>query len=196
MEIGPAFVESIKTDADFLNIQKRMDENWWYALDSKCILDNEKDRLTEYSFKQINELYENKVKKLRPKNIKKCAEVLEVRNELKFQINALNITFNNLLVEQENYQKDQLLIKEAQLKMRELENKINKLSVDLEKLSPEEQERRMTMLCEELNFRLDKLRNQTEEKRIKKLVSSNYCNHCDYCENNFQDECNCWFREF
>ena len=95
MEDGPAFISSIQTDADFLNIQKRMNENWWYALDSKCILRNEKDSLTKYSFKKLNVLYENKVKKKKKKSIKKCAEVLETRNELKIQINSLNIIFQN-----------------------------------------------------------------------------------------------------
>lgn len=83
-----------------------MDENWWYALDNKCIIGNKKNELSECFFKQINELYENKVKKLRPKNIKKYAEVLETRNELKIQINSLNITFQNLLIEQENLKKE------------------------------------------------------------------------------------------
>ncbi len=43
---GPAFIHSIQTEAEFLNIQKRMDDNWWYALDSISILENEKDNIT------------------------------------------------------------------------------------------------------------------------------------------------------
>lgn len=41
---SPAFIQSMKTEEDFLNIQKRMDEKWWYAFDSKCILDNDTDK--------------------------------------------------------------------------------------------------------------------------------------------------------
>ena len=99
---GPAFIQSIKTEDDFLNIQKRMDEKWWYAFDSKCILDNDTDRLSKYSFSQVQQLYEEKVKGLRPKSIKKCAEVLKTRNELKFQVIQLNQIFENLLIEQRN----------------------------------------------------------------------------------------------
>ena len=76
---GPAFIESIQIDADFLNIQKRgNDEKWWFAFDSRCILDNDEDnedKLAKYSFSQLNEFFEEKVKKLRPKTIKKCAEI-------------------------------------------------------------------------------------------------------------------------
>ena len=41
------------------------------SFDSKCILDKEENRLTKYSFSQLNKLYEEKIKKLRPKGIKK-----------------------------------------------------------------------------------------------------------------------------
>ena len=46
-----------------------MDDKWWYLIYSKCILDNEADKLIKYSFSHINELYEEKNKKLKPKNI-------------------------------------------------------------------------------------------------------------------------------
>jgi len=59
-----------------------MDEKWWFAFDSNCVLDNDAYRLTKYSFSQLNEFYEEKVKKLKPKSIKKCAEILEARNQI------------------------------------------------------------------------------------------------------------------
>ena len=60
-KIGPAFDESIQTDADFLEILKNMNEKWWYPLlDNRSILVN--DKITIYSFKQAKELYEEKVK--------------------------------------------------------------------------------------------------------------------------------------
>ena len=71
---GPAFIESIKTDADFLKIQDRMNDKWWYALDSKSVLDNDTDKITKFSFEQMKELYETKIKKLPPKEIKQSAE--------------------------------------------------------------------------------------------------------------------------
>ncbi len=68
---GPAFINSIQKDDDFLKIPERPNEKWWYAFDSKCVLDNETDKVTKYSFNQLKELYEEKVKKLRRKNKKK-----------------------------------------------------------------------------------------------------------------------------
>lgn len=37
MKKGPKFIESINQDADFLNINKRMDKNYWFAFDSKTL---------------------------------------------------------------------------------------------------------------------------------------------------------------
>ena len=67
---GPEFIDAIKYDENFINIQKSgMDEKWWYAFDSKSMLDNDLDKLSRYSFSQLNEFYEEKVKKSKPKSI-------------------------------------------------------------------------------------------------------------------------------
>ena len=79
-----------------------MDEKWWFAFDSKCILDNEEDNLTKYSFSQLNEFYEEKVKKLLPKSTKRSADILNERTELKIQANILKTTYKDLLNEQSN----------------------------------------------------------------------------------------------
>jgi len=121
---GPAFIDSIQTDSDFLNIQKRgMDEKWWFTFDSKCLLSNEEDRLTKYSFSQLNELCDKKVKKLRLQSIKKCAEILENRIQLKFQINNLSDNFQNLLKEQANLQEKEKNIIETQKQIEEMHHK-------------------------------------------------------------------------
>ena len=41
----------------------------------------------------MKELYEEKIKKLKPKNVKKCLEIIQSRKELNIQINLLNETF-------------------------------------------------------------------------------------------------------
>ena len=133
---GPDFIESIKTDADFLNINKRMDKNWWYAFDSKTVLNNKTNELAKFSFQSLSDLYENKVKKLRPKCIKKCAEILETRNEYRVQVNQLTGIFQNLLVEEENLQKKEKKINEVSKKIKDMESRINDLTNNMEKLSP------------------------------------------------------------
>ena len=145
---GPAFIDLIQTDADFLNIKKRgMNEKWWFAFDSKCILDNDEDELTKYSFFQLNELYEEKVKKLRPNSIKKSAEVLENRNQLKIQVNLLNDTFRNLLIEEANLQKRKNNIIEIQNQIEEIQKEIKNFEDQSKTLKPGELEKKL----EELN---------------------------------------------
>ena len=50
MKSGPKFVETIQTDADFLKINEKMNEKWWYAFDSLSILDSDTDKITKFSF--------------------------------------------------------------------------------------------------------------------------------------------------
>ena len=65
MQKEPAFINDITKCSDFINIQKSgMDEKLWFSFDGKCMLDNDKNKLAQYSFSQLNEFYEEKVKKL------------------------------------------------------------------------------------------------------------------------------------
>ena len=83
---GPEFIDTIKYEENFINIQKNgMDEKWWFAFDSKSVLDNEIDKLTKYSFSQLNEFYEEKVKKMKPKSIKNVLKFLKQEIKLMFK---------------------------------------------------------------------------------------------------------------
>ena len=194
MENGPDFVESIQKDAGFLKIQNRLDEKWWYAFDSKNVLDNEEDRLTKYSFQQLTELYEEKVKKLRPKSVKKCAEVLETRKELKIQVNLLSDTFENLIMEQINLQGKEKVINEISLKIKDMEARISNFERDAQTLDPKELEKRMEELNHELDSKLNDLNNETETEYITSCEYYSdecYFTHCNSCERNCHDYCDC-----
>ena len=197
-EEGPAFVESIQTDAEFLNIKDRIEQKWWYAFDSKSILDNDEDKLTKYSFEQLNELYEEKVKKLRPKSVKKSAEVLETRNELKVQVNLLSDTFENLLVDQANLQEKEKVINEISGKITDMETRINNFMKDAQTLNPHQLEERMRELNLELSDKLNNLSNETVTEYITSCErNDNYTyTHCDTCERNCHNECDCNFQLF
>ena len=191
---GPAFVESIKTDADFLKINETMNEHWWYAMDSKSIMDNENDKLTNYSFEKAKELYNVKIKKLRRKGIKKSAEVLNTRMELKVQVENLNDTFTNLLVEQDNLQEKEKNITITSEKIKNMEDKIKDLEKMEKSLNPKELQEKIRQLNVELNDKLISLNNQTETKQIKKLdYFDGKCTHCSSCEKNCHEECDCAF---
>ncbi len=197
---GPAFAESIQTDADFLNIQKNMNPNWWYAMDSQCILENEKDTLTLYSFEKATELYEEKVKKFKPKGIRKSAEVLNTRMQLKIEVENLNDIFLNLLNEQNNLQVKIKNIIDANEKLANVENEIRNLESNMEFLKPEELEQKMIELNENFENIMNNLNNQTESKTIKKLTyfsdPDKKCTHCDSCERNCHNPCDCKFQIF
>jgi hypothetical protein len=60
-------------------------------------LDGNIDKLTKFSFSEINDFYEEKVKKLPHKDIKHSSEVLSERRELSIQINKLTETFKYIL---------------------------------------------------------------------------------------------------
>ena len=131
---GPDFIESIQTDEDFLNANKRMDNKRWHSIDSGSIMDNEEDKLALYSFGKVVQLYEEKVKKLRPKGIKKCANVLNIRMELRIEVEYLNDTFQDLLVEQDNLQLKENELNVASKKIILLEKEIRDLENDKGKL--------------------------------------------------------------
>ena len=168
---GPAFIDSIQKDAEFLKIQNSLNEKWWYAFDSLSVLDNDTDKITKFSFGQLKELYEEKVKKLRPKNVKKYAEVLNSRKDLKSQVNLLSDTFENLLMQQANLQEKEKVIDDISQKIDDMEKKIKKFEEETRNLKPEQLEQKLRELNEELNDRLDNLNQEVEIE---------YINSCEY----------------
>ena len=108
-----------------------MPNKWYYALDSKTIIENEKDKLTLFSYKQLNDLYKEKVLTSRSISVKKCSEVLKSRNNLRIQINNLSTTFKNLLVEQGNLKEKEKSIEAINLQISELEKKSKKSKKNL-----------------------------------------------------------------
>ena len=194
IEKGPDFVSSIKTDADFLKIEEKMNSDWWYAFDSKSILGNEKDKLTLYSYSKASELYEQKVKTLRKKGIKKCAEVLNTRMETKVEVVKLTDNFHKLIIEQDNLMKREKIIIENGETIEQMEYKIINLNRDMEKLDPKQLEEKMKNLNNEFTKMMNYLDNQTFYQTIKKLKYSDcLCTHCDNCEKNCHSICNCLF---
>ena len=192
---GPGFIESIQKDAEFLKLKDRLDEKWWYAIDSKCILDNDTDRLTIYSFSQLTELYENKIKKLNPKGIKNCAKVLEERYKLKKEINQLKITFKDLSIEINNHKLKEEIINEISLKINEIENKINIFEKEFLKLNPKETYEKIKMFNEELQKKLDALDNEYEYKMLPFIEKTDqYHTMCYKCKSNCHSPCDCNFQ--
>ena len=137
-----------------------MDNKWWYAIDNRSIMDNEEDKLTLYSFEKAVELYEEKFKKLRPKGNKKCADVLNTRMELGIEVEHLNDTFQDLLVEQDNLQLNDII-----QKIISLEKEIREIENDKGKLHQKQLDEKMKHVNDGINDIL--MKNQTESKQKK-----------------------------
>ena len=198
MKKGPAFIQSIDHDAGFLKIKKRMDKNYWFAFDSKCLFDDDiNSKLAKYSYQQLCNLYEEKIKKLFPKETKKSGDVLKNKNELKIQVNKLKTTFKDLLVKQENLKSKEKAINEVNIKIREIEYKIRSIEEKKETLKPDEYERELRKLNQELNKNINELshKKRIEKKKELQADSNNLYTHCDECKENCHNPCDCWFSQ-
>ena len=114
--------------------------------------------------------------------------------ELKVQIENLNNTFTNLLVEQDNLQDKEKNITITSEKIKMMEDKIKDLVKMETSLNPKELQEKIRQLNVELNDKLISLNGQTETKQIKKLdYFDGKCTHCSICEKNCHKECDCAF---
>ena len=192
----PAFVETIVEDADFLKINEKMNQKWWYAFDSKLILDNDSDKITKYSYKQLTEFYEEAVKKSFPKSIKNCALVLSKRNSLRKEVNKLNREFKELMIKQKNLNSQNELIIKNTIEISMIQQKIEMVEKNCKDKSPAEQEKLLNELNQELNNKFKEYSNQTISKTVRELENSSerhtYCNNSN-CKENCHSPCVCWF---
>jgi len=195
---GPSFIESIKSECDFLKIEDRSNEKWWFAMDSKCILDQDIDRLTKYSFEQLTELYE-KVKKLIPKSIKNCSNLLQSRYDLKVEINCLKVKLKELFIEHLNLDKQEKTLNDISNKIKDMENEIKNFEEEKKSknLSEEEIDEKIRHFNENLNKKLNELNSQYFTQKIKVLKKSEQLNTiCMKCKNNCHSPCDCNFNYY
>ena len=185
----PTFVKSIKNQEDFLKINKN--DKWWYAMDSKSIFYNKINELSIYSFENAIELYENRIKKLRPKSIKQCAEVLINRIELNIQRKNLYNKFEKLMYDQGNLENEKVNADNATKNLEEVEKKIKDCE-DIE--NPEEYLKKVSQANEEIKKIFDEL-NKPVQKKVKTLAywGDSKCTHCRVCKKNCHETCNCFF---
>ena len=90
----------------------------------------------------MTELYEDKIKKLLPKSIKKCSKVLETRHEIKVQINSLKETFKKLLIEIENIKEKENDINKKNDEISYMEKQILDIENNSKELEPQEIEKK------------------------------------------------------
>ena len=138
-------------------------------------------------------MYEEKIKNLRPKGIKKYTEVLETRYQFKIIVNLLNDTFQNLLMKQINLQEKEKNINIINKKIEDLQIKIKNFEDESKNLSPEEIEKKLEELNNEINNKINNINIETIDEYVN-LCEYNYLNiytHCDSCKRNCHDICDC-----
>ena len=195
----PAMIKTLEKSDGFREMTKKMQKKWYYAIDSTSILELFEDdtrKMALFSYKQLMELYNEKVIQSRSISIKKCSEVLNIRKELIIQINNLDSNFQNLLMEQENLKLKEKSIQEVDIKIKQAEEKIEEHKERFKNLKGNELEKALNDLNEELSKRIFDLSNQNDTIKVRCLVTGiegfEYT-HCDLpdCKRNCHEPCDC-----
>lgn len=193
IEYGPSFIESVTNNNNFNNIITKLDEKWYYVVDSYSVLSRHIDSLAEYSFKQLNDLYEEKIKNSQNKNVNNSLKVIDYRNEVKKMIKYIIKLKENIKIEQDK-------IKEIDNKITELEGKISVMKTKIENKSMEINQIYIPdiyYLLDQLETNRDriirKLENEYVERTVRKLrYDGDSHTYCNYCESNCHENCHCY----
>ena len=190
----PAMIKALETDETFKEIRKKMQKKWYYALDSTTIMEKELSKMAKFSYNQLRELYNEKVIQSRSISVKKCSEVLTIRNDLIIQINNLHTTFKNLIVEQGNLKEKEKSIQDVDIQINRLEEKIKDEQEKFKSLRGAELENAINDLNDEINERLNDIESKEERKQIRTLAEGKpkeEYTHCEECKENCHDPCDC-----
>jgi len=190
----PAMIKTLESNDKFKPIREKMQKKWYYALDSTSVMEKEITKMSIFSYSQLLELYKEKLINSRPISVKKCSEVLNIRNDLIKQINKLHITFKNLLLEQGNLKDKEKIIENVNEQIKQSELKIKEQKEKFKTLKGNELEKAMNDLNEEISKSLYEIGNKKQKKRVKTLAegSSGYeYTHCEACKENCHDPCDC-----
>ena len=189
---GPVFVNSITSERKFNEIIKKMDKKWWYAAESINILDNDNDKLTLYSFEQLNALYEQKIKNSKTKNIFKSYEIISNRNKIKSLVKNLISKYKNINIEKQKIPERGRKINEYSDKINDISWKINNKRNEISYIYVPNVDNQISIIESERDRKIHDLDNQYTEKTIKvfKYVGGEHT-YCRTCERNCHDPCDC-----
>ena len=157
-------------------------------------MDNDLDKITKYSYKELKDFYENFVKNSFPKSIKNCSIVLSERNSLRKQVNKLQDSFKKLMLKQKNLHNEEEAINKSTYEIKLIQEKIKIVEDNCKDKNPEEQRKMLEQLNEELKNKYREYNNQTKEVTEIQLVKANNRNtYCNICQSNCHHPCDCLF---
>ena len=192
MNDGPLFVESITSDEIFNEIIQKMDNNWWYAVESKNILDNENDKLTQYSFKQLNDFYEKKVKNSKARLIKKSSDIIISRNKIKDIVKDIILKYQNINIEKQKIPEINKKIDGCETKIPDMDWKINNKKIEISYIYIPNVDDQISYKESEKDRKIIDLDNQYRYEKIReKEYSSSEHTYCNNCKRNCHEYCDC-----
>ena len=194
---GPLFLGCISADENFKNIIKKMDKKWWYAVESVNILDNYIDRLTIYSFEQMNSFYEEKIKKSKPKNISKTLEITKNRNKIKYLAQTIINYYHNIINEKNKISEIEDKIKEYDSKINDIGYEINSKQLEIDNIYIPNKDYELSNLRSDRDNRIYQLENEYDEKYVRELeYDGGNHTYCTNCKKNCHEYCDCFGQIF
>ena len=194
MKEGPQFVKSIKTKTKFKEIFEKIDNKFWYSVDSTGFFDDDvNDKLNKYSFKQLKELYEEKVKNWRNYNLHRSSEIIKCRNEIKNKIKDIISNSKNLISKKRELPDIENKINDYNNKINNIDYRINNKRNEIDCVYVPNIDYQLSELERERDKRIFDLENEYEEKTFRKFDKvGGERTLCYECEQNCHDPCDCF----
>lgn len=194
MKEGPQFVKSIKTKTKFKEIFEKIDNKFWYSVDSTGFFDDDvNDKLNKYSFKQLKELYEEKVKNWRNYNLHRSSEIIKCRNEIKNKIKDIISNSKNLISKKRELPDIENKINDYNNKINNIDYRINNKRNEIDCVYVPNIDYQLSELERERDKRIFDLENEYEEKTFRKFDKvGGERTVCYECEQNCHDPCDCF----
>ena len=190
----PQFIESISTEKNFKTIIEKMNTKFWYVVESISIFDDDiKDKLSQYSFNQLYQLYEEKVKNSQSKNISISTEIIKNRNEINTIIKKIILKSQTINPEKEKIKEKEKIIKEYDNKIYNIEYNIENKKTQISMVYVPNINNEIYEIERQRDNIIYNLDNQYEQRTVRKTKYYGGNNtYCTYCKSNCHCPCDCF----
>ena len=192
MTQGPAFIKSISSNDKFMSILKKTSKKWFYVVESVNILDNDIDKLTLYSFEQMNDLYNEKIKNTKKKSIKKSCEVINKRNLIQSKVKNIISIYHRILEEKNKISDIDKKINGQENKIKDIQYQIGNKQLEIDGIYIPDKDFSLSLIKSSRDSMIRILDNEYEEKTVRRLrYDGGDHTYCDYCKRNCHEYCHC-----
>ena len=189
---GPAFIKSISSNDKFISILKKTSKKWYYVVESVNILDNDTDKLTLYSFEQMNDLYNEKIKNSQKKSIKKSCEVINKRNIIQTKVKNIISIYHRILEEKNKIQEVDKKINEQDNKLKDIKYQISNKQLEIDGIYIPDKDFSLSLIKTSRDSMIRILDNEYEENTVRRLrYDGGDHTYCNSCKRNCHEYCRC-----